>query len=145
VLIVGAGPAGWQLAETLRQHDADLPITLLSACAGDRYDKPLLSVALARQLGPEALCKERGADAARRLGVRLLAHTRAVRICADTRQLRTRGCPTARWCWRTAPTRPCPPACRRHCAGASTTSTPTWACAAPWAHSRARCWWSAPA
>lgn len=89
VLIVGAGRAGWQLAETLRQHNATLPITLVTACAGDRYDKPLLSVAMARQLDPLALVSETGRDAALRLGVTLLAHTHAVRICADSRQLRT--------------------------------------------------------
>lgn len=89
VLIVGAGRAGWQMAEALRALDATRPITLVSACAGDVYDKPLLSVALARGLGGEALVRERGADAAARLGVRLLAHTQAIRICADTRCLRT--------------------------------------------------------
>ncbi|MFN3438397.1 MAG: FAD-dependent oxidoreductase [Acidovorax sp.] len=89
VVIVGAGRAGWQLAETLRQHSATLPITLVTACAGDRYDKPLLSVAMARQLDPQALVSETGRNAAQRLGVTLLAHTHAVRICADTRQLRT--------------------------------------------------------
>ena len=89
VVIVGAGRAGWQLAETLRQHNATLPITLVTACAGDRYDKPLLSVAMARQLDPLALVSETGRDAAQRLGVTLLAHTHAVRICSDTRQLRT--------------------------------------------------------
>lgn len=89
VVIVGAGRAGWQLAETLRQQSTTLPITLVTACAGDRYDKPLLSVAMARQLAPSALVSETGHAAAQRLGVALLAHTHAVRICADTRQLRT--------------------------------------------------------
>ncbi|WP_422844207.1 FAD-dependent oxidoreductase [Acidovorax sp. M2(2025)] len=89
VVIVGAGKAGWQLAETLRQGDARLPITLVTACAGDRYDKPLLSVAVARGLAPQSLVTESGPDAARRLGVTLMAHTHAVRICPDTRQLRT--------------------------------------------------------
>ena len=89
VVIVGAGRAGWQLAEALRARDAALPITLVTACAGDLYDKPLLSVAMARQIAPENLVKETGADAARRLNVRLLPHTHAIRICKDTQQLRT--------------------------------------------------------
>lgn len=89
VVIVGAGRAGWQLAEALRARDADLPITIITACAGDVYDKPLLSVALARQIAPDKLVKEAGADAARRLKVRLLPHTHAIRICKDTQQLRT--------------------------------------------------------
>lgn len=89
VLIVGAGRAGWQTAEALRALDATLPITLVTQCAGDVYDKPLLSVALARRLDDGAMVKEPGAVAAARLGVRLLAHTQAVRICSDTRTLRT--------------------------------------------------------
>ena len=89
VVIVGGGRAGWQVAEHLRANDADLPITLVSACAGDLYDKPMLSVAMARQLDPARLARESGADAARRLKLRLLAHTHAIRICRDTQQLRT--------------------------------------------------------
>lgn len=89
VLIVGAGRAGWQTAEALRALDASMPITLVTACSGDVYDKPLLSVAMARGLDPEALVKETGAQAAARLGLRLLAHTQATRICTDTHTLRT--------------------------------------------------------
>ena len=89
VLIVGAGRAGWQTAEALRALNAELPITLVTTCAGDVYDKPLLSVAMARSLDPSALVKESGPNAAARLGVRLLANTQAVRICSDTRLLRT--------------------------------------------------------
>jgi rubredoxin-NAD+ reductase len=89
VVIVGAGRAGWQTVEALRALDADLPITLVTTCAGDVYDKPLLSVAMARSLAPTSLVKESGVDAAARLGVRLLAHTQAVRICISTRTLRT--------------------------------------------------------
>jgi rubredoxin-NAD+ reductase len=92
VVIVGAGRAGWQVAEELRAHDAQLPITLVTACAGDLYDKPLLSVAVARQLAPMGLVKERGVDAARRLNLRLLAHTHAIHIDANSQHLRsTRG------------------------------------------------------
>ncbi|MGE0099569.1 MAG: FAD-dependent oxidoreductase [Hydrogenophaga sp.] len=89
VVIVGAGRAGWQMAEALRALDANLPITLVSNCAGDVYDKPMLSIAMARGLAPESLARESGAAAAIRLNVRLLANTQAVRICPDTRTLRT--------------------------------------------------------
>ena len=89
VVIVGAGRAGWQMAEALRALDAELPITVVSACAGDVYDKPMLSIAMARNTALDAMVKESGASAAARLNVRLLSHTHAVRICADTNQLRT--------------------------------------------------------
>ncbi len=88
-VIVGAGRAGWQVAQALRERDADMLITLVTSCNGDVYDKPLLSVAMARGIALEKLPREAGADAARRLGVKLLAHTQAVRITPSSRQLRT--------------------------------------------------------
>ncbi len=89
VVIVGAGRAGWQTAEALRAQDADLPITLVTACSGDVYDKPMLSVALNRKLSAEQLVKETGAAAAQRLNLTLMAHTQAVRIDVATHTLRT--------------------------------------------------------
>ena len=46
-VIVGAGRAGWQMAQALRAQDAAMLITMVTACNGDVYDKPLLSVAMA--------------------------------------------------------------------------------------------------
>ncbi|TXT40391.1 MAG: rubredoxin-type Fe(Cys)4 protein [Comamonadaceae bacterium] len=89
VVIVGAGRAGWQMAEHLRATDVNIPITLVTTCAGDIYDKPLLSVAMARQISPDKLVRESGTAAAARLRVRLLAHTHAISISAQSQQLRT--------------------------------------------------------
>ncbi len=89
VVIVGAGRAGWQVAQAIRETDAELPITLVTACNGDVYDKPLLSVALAKHLALDTLVRETGAQAATRLGVRLLAQTQATRICTRTNTLTT--------------------------------------------------------
>ncbi|MBL8388270.1 MAG: FAD-dependent oxidoreductase [Hydrogenophaga sp.] len=80
VVIVGGGRAGWAMAEALRGLDETLPITLVSACAADVYDKPLLSVALARRLAVGSLVRETGAQAAERLGVRLMAQTQATLV-----------------------------------------------------------------
>ena len=96
VLIVGAGRAGWQVAQALRERDADLPITVVCACAGDVYDKPQLSVAVARGTAVGDLVRETAAAAAQRLQVRLLPATAAVHLDPATRTLRTtRG--TLRW------------------------------------------------
>jgi rubredoxin-NAD+ reductase len=89
VLIVGAGRAGWQVAQALRERDAALPITVLSACAGDVYDKPQLSVAVARGIAVDELVREAAAAAAQRLNVRLLPRTAAVHVDLNTRMLRT--------------------------------------------------------
>ena len=88
-VIVGAGRAGWQMAQALRERDADMPITIVTSCSGDVYDKPMLSVAISRGIAPDRLARETAADAAMRLGVKLLAHTDAVRILPAARQLRT--------------------------------------------------------
>lgn len=88
-VIVGAGRAGWQMAQTLRAHDSNMPITLVTSCNGDVYDKPLLSVAMARGIAVDKLPRETGPEAARRLNVKLLSHTQAVRITPASRQLRT--------------------------------------------------------
>ncbi len=89
VVIVGAGRAGWQMAQALREGDADVPITLVAACDAALYDKPLLSVALAKGLALPALVKESAEHAARRLHVRLLPRTHAVSVTARAHTLRT--------------------------------------------------------
>ena len=88
-VIVGAGRAGWQMAQALRTQDASMPITLVTSCNGDVYDKPLLSVAMARGIAVDKLPRETGPDAAQRLKVTLLANTQAVRITPASCQLRT--------------------------------------------------------
>jgi rubredoxin---NAD+ reductase len=89
VLIVGAGRAGWQVAQALRERDAKLAITMVSACNGDVYDKPQLSVAVARGIAVPNLVRESAADAAQRLNLRLLPSTAAVHIDTRTHTLRT--------------------------------------------------------
>ncbi|MES2912703.1 MAG: FAD-dependent oxidoreductase, partial [Pseudomonadota bacterium] len=88
-VIVGAGRAGWQMAEALRARDANMPITMVTSCNGDVYDKPMLSVAMAKGMAPGQLARETGSAAASRLNIRLLANTQAVRINPANRQVRT--------------------------------------------------------
>ena len=88
-VIVGAGRAGWLMAQELRAQDATMPITLVTACNGDVYDKPLLSVAMARGIAADKLPREKGAAAALRLNIKLLANTDAIRVTPSSRQLRT--------------------------------------------------------
>lgn len=89
VVIVGGGIAGWSAAEAIRDEDAAIPITLVTACGGDLYHKPELSIALGRGLSPEKLRRETGAEAAHRLGVRLLAETVAIGLSPERHSLRT--------------------------------------------------------
>jgi len=91
VVIVGGGAAGWAVAAALRAQDPDASITLVTACAGDIYNKPELSVALSRGMSADGLRRETGDQAAARLGVRLLAKIHAIAIDAGRSRLRTTG------------------------------------------------------
>lgn len=89
VVVVGGGHAGWAVVEAIRALDAEVPITLVSACAADRYHKPELSIALSRGTTPEALVREAGEAAARRLNVRLRCDTFATGLAPTAHRLRT--------------------------------------------------------
>jgi rubredoxin---NAD+ reductase len=58
-----AGGAG-----AARAQGCTAPVTLVSACQGDVYDKPMLSVAVARGLAVDGLVRESAAEAAARAG-----------------------------------------------------------------------------
>ena len=89
VVIVGGGMAGWALVEALRSLSSALSIAMVSDCDATRYDKPLLSVALSKNIGLDVLAKESGAEAAERLGLTLCDRTAAIRIDHDRHILRT--------------------------------------------------------
>jgi rubredoxin-NAD+ reductase len=89
VVIVGAGIAGWSVAAAIREADAHVPVTIVTHCDGDVYNKPELAIAFSRGQTPATLLRETGADAARRLGIRLLPKTDAIGISPEFKKLRT--------------------------------------------------------
>lgn len=89
IVIVGAGIAGWSAAAAIRALDATTPITMVTQCSGDVYNKPELAIAFSRGMSPQKLCRERGADAARRLNVQLMPDTAAVGLSTRFKRLRT--------------------------------------------------------
>nr|WP_299202711.1 FAD-dependent oxidoreductase [uncultured Amphritea sp.] len=89
MVVVGAGLAGWAAVDAIRQLDQQVPVTLVSACSGDLYHKPELSVAISRGLDKAALIQETGVAAVKRLGVQLMAETFVVGVTPELHQLRT--------------------------------------------------------
>lgn len=89
VVVVGAGMAGWAMVEALRESSPDLDIAMVTACAGDRYERPMLSVAQSKGLSPAQLMRETGAAAAARLGIRLYPQTHLVSLQASLKTIRT--------------------------------------------------------
>lgn len=89
VVIVGGGTAAWAIVEALRRFSSTLSIAMIAQCDAHRYDKPLLSVAIARGLAVSDLIKERGFDAAKRLDIALYSKTTAVSIHTARNIVRT--------------------------------------------------------
>ncbi|ELS4492830.1 TPA: FAD-dependent oxidoreductase [Klebsiella michiganensis] len=89
IIVVGAGLAGWAIVTAVRDANPDVPITMVSACSGDLYHKPELSVAISRGMTSENLVREKAVDAARRLGVSLVTETFVIGLSPQLKQLRT--------------------------------------------------------
>ncbi|MEQ3750368.1 MAG: FAD-dependent oxidoreductase [Celeribacter sp.] len=88
-MIIGAGLAGWASARALRALDPERPITIVTACSGQVYNKPEISRALSRNADADALQRATGPEEAARLGIRLVAHTHVVGLSPRFQRLRT--------------------------------------------------------
>lgn len=87
VVIIGAGLAGWHVIDAIRAKDAEIPITLITADSGDRYHKPMLTMAISQNKRASDLVRATGSDAAKAAGVTLLADTQVTDIDTATQQL----------------------------------------------------------
>ncbi|GHE21185.1 NAD(P)/FAD-dependent oxidoreductase [Halomonas urumqiensis] len=84
--IIGSGMAGIGLLRQLRAHDAERPVTLITADSGDDYSKPLLSTGFAKSLAAERLAMRSALEVADSLGAVVRTHTRvdAIDLAART-------------------------------------------------------------
>ncbi|MGP4713674.1 MULTISPECIES: FAD-dependent oxidoreductase [unclassified Psychrobacter] len=87
VVIIGAGLAGWHVIDAIRSKDKDIPITLITADSGDRYHKPMLTMAISQNKRVADLVRATGADAAKTANITLLADTQVSDIDAAAQQL----------------------------------------------------------
>lgn len=87
VVIIGAGLAGWHVIDAIRAKDKDIPITLITTDSGDRYHKPMLTMAISQNKRASDLVRATGADAAEAAGVTLIADTQVTDIDTATQQL----------------------------------------------------------
>lgn len=89
VVIVGAGMAGWALAERLREQDPRRTIRMITADSGDYYTKPRLSNAFGRETALDELVEEDGQRRAARLGIELMPFLRVLGIDRDRQRVIT--------------------------------------------------------
>lgn len=89
VVIIGAGIAGWSVAEAIRAGDPDTPVMLVTACDGAFYPKPALSTALANGKSADELAEQNAADRAAELGVEVRTQTRVLKIDSARKRITT--------------------------------------------------------
>ena len=87
IVIIGAGLAGWHVIDAIRAKDKDIPITLITADSGDRYHKPMLTMAISQKKSAADLVRATGVDAAEDANVKLLANTQVTDVDTTTQQL----------------------------------------------------------
>lgn len=80
VLIIGAGYAGWQAAETVRNALPDAEISLLTACDGTVYPKPTLSMALSQGRSPDDIKESSAEQKAAELNIGVKTLTKVISI-----------------------------------------------------------------
>ncbi|MBP3946507.1 MULTISPECIES: FAD-dependent oxidoreductase [unclassified Psychrobacter] len=87
IVIIGAGLAGWHVIDAIRAKDKDIPITLVTADSGDRYHKPMLTMAISQKKSAADLVRATGVDAAEAANVKLLANTQVTDVDTTTQEL----------------------------------------------------------
>lgn len=87
IVIIGAGLAGWHVIDAIRSKDKEIPITLITADSGDRYHKPMLTMAISQNKQAADLVRATGSEAAETANITLLAHTQVSDIDAASQEL----------------------------------------------------------
>lgn len=87
IVIIGAGLAGWHVIDAIRAKDKDVPVTLITSDNGDRYHKPMLTMAISQNKRVADLVRASGEDAAKAANITLLANTSVTDIDAEAQQL----------------------------------------------------------
>jgi len=97
IVIIGAGLAGWGVIDAIRAKDKDIAITLITSDNGDRYHKPMLTMAISQNKTPADLVRATGADAAATANVTLMAQARVTNINAADKQVTVAACDDSLW------------------------------------------------
>ncbi len=89
IVIVGAGIAGWSVAEAIRQQNSETPVLLVTACEGFSYPKPALSTAFAQHKTADDLADQDAASKAQSMNIDLRTQTRILKIDTKKKRLTT--------------------------------------------------------
>lgn len=89
VVIIGAGVAGWSVAEAIRRRDSERPILLISACKGAVYPKPAISLAISQGRSADDLIDSDALSRGAELGIEVQTDTRVLKIDTNRKRVTT--------------------------------------------------------
>jgi rubredoxin-NAD+ reductase len=89
IVIVGAGYAGWTVAEKIRQQNPQAKISLITACDGSVYPKPALSMALSQGRSADDLIEYSAPQKAKELDIGVKIRTKVMSITPARKRLMT--------------------------------------------------------
>jgi rubredoxin-NAD+ reductase len=83
IIIIGSGLAAYNLAREIRQHDANIPIMMITQDAGAFYSKPMLSTSLSMNKTPEMLMSMNAEKMAAQYNIHIATNTRVEKIIPE--------------------------------------------------------------
>lgn len=89
VVIVGAGIAGWSVAEAIRRKDPERPVLMVSACKGQVYPKPALSLAISQGRSADDLVVKDALSRAAELNIEVRPETKILKLDTSRKRLTT--------------------------------------------------------
>jgi rubredoxin-NAD+ reductase len=89
IVIIGAGYAGWTLAEKIKAENPQAEISLITACDGAVYPKPALSMALSQGRDADSLVEFSAQQKAQELGISVKTRTKVMSVNRARKSLMT--------------------------------------------------------
>lgn len=89
VVIVGGGIAAWLAAEAIRRRDAERPILMVTACKGQVYPKPAISLAISQGRKADELVESDAQTRAAELNIEVRTEVRVLKIDTTRKRLTT--------------------------------------------------------
>ncbi|QIT56596.1 FAD-dependent oxidoreductase [Aquisalimonas sp. 2447] len=91
IVIIGTGLGGYNTAKELRKHDAETPLTLITADSGRSYSKPMLSTGFRKEQTPADLVQGEPEAMAEQLDARVITGTRVEAVDREASVVRLEG------------------------------------------------------
>jgi rubredoxin-NAD+ reductase len=89
IVIIGAGYAGWNVAEQIKHHLPDADVSIVTGCDGAVYPKPAISMAMSQGRDAQDLIEFAAEEKALELGIGIKTRAKVMSINTDRKRLMT--------------------------------------------------------